>query len=68
MKILFSRGGQPGLGMHIIGQQATELIHYGMELVESRRDLRHIIGAVFNFPTLHELYKRAAYEAWEKAG
>jgi NAD(P) transhydrogenase len=68
LKILFSPADQTVLGVHIIGEQATELIHYGMELVESRRDLRHIIGAVFNFPTLHELYKYAAYEAWEKRG
>jgi NAD(P) transhydrogenase len=68
LKILFDRTDQTVLGVHIIGQQATELIHYGMELVEGRRNLKHIIGAVFNFPTLHELYKRAAYEAWEKHG
>ena len=66
LKILFSKTDQTILGVHIIGEQATELIHYGMELLESHRDLRHIIGTVFNFPPLHELYKRAAYEAWEK--
>jgi NAD(P) transhydrogenase len=65
LKILFSSDEQIVLGVHIIGIQATELIHYGMELVESRRDLRNIMGSVFNFPTLHELYKHAAYAAWE---
>ncbi len=68
LKILFSKADQTILGVHFIGDQATELIHYGMELIESRRNLRHIIGTVFNFPTLHELYKCAAYEAWEKSG
>ena len=56
--------GQNGriLGVHIFGHQATELIHYGMELVDGRKTLRHVLGTVFNFPTLHELYKQAAYD------
>lgn len=68
LKMLFNCTDQIVIGVHLIGEQATELIHYGMELVESGRDLKHIIGTVFNFPTLHELYKRAAYEAWEEIG
>ena len=66
LKIIYHRASRVVLGVHIIGTKATEMIHYGMELIEAGRDLRHIIGAVFNYPTLHELYKRAAYEAWEK--
>jgi NAD(P) transhydrogenase len=54
------------LGVHIFGHQATELIHYGMELVDGRKTLRHVLGAVFNFPTLHELYKHAAYDIWTR--
>lgn len=68
LKILFSAGDHTVLGVHIIGIRATELIHYGMELVECRRDLGHIIGTVFNYPTLHELYKHAAYQAWQDMG
>jgi NAD(P) transhydrogenase len=68
LKMLFNSADQKVIGVHIIGQQATELIHYGMELVESGRDLKHVIGTVFNFPTLHEIYKHAAYEAWEGIG
>lgn len=64
LKLIYDRKDRTVLGVHIIGAQATELIHYGMELVEDRKTLGHITGEVFNFPTLHELYKQAAYAAW----
>ncbi len=51
-------------GVHIFGVHATELIHYGMEMVENRETLGRVLGTVFNYPTLHELYKYAAYEIW----
>jgi len=66
LKIVHEPSAQTVLGVHIIGPQAAELIHYGMELVENRESLAHVTGTVFNFPTLHELYKYAAYSAWEK--
>jgi len=50
------------LGVHIIGIAATELIHFGMELVKNEKTIRQILGCVFNFPTLHELYRNAAYK------
>jgi NAD(P) transhydrogenase len=51
------------LGVHIIGKNATELIHYGMELVREEKKLDHLLSTVFNYPTLHSLYKYAAYDA-----
>jgi NAD(P) transhydrogenase len=62
LKIICERHTQEILGVHIIGESATELIHYGMELVENHEPLKRILGTVFNFPTLHELYKYAAYD------
>lgn len=50
-------------GCHIIGQGATELIHYGCLLVQDKKTLWNIVGQVFNYPTLHDLYKYAAYDA-----
>jgi NAD(P) transhydrogenase len=66
LKLVLDRKTQRVLGAHIFGHQATELIHYGMELIEGQRTLRHILGSVFNFPTLHELYKYAAYQVWSE--
>lgn len=51
------------LGVHIIGPMATELVHYGIDLVERKKSLYDLIRSVFNFPTLHDLYKYAAYDA-----
>ncbi len=67
LKLVYDRKNRTVLGVHLIGPQATELIHYGMELVEDRKTLAHITAEVFNFPTLHELYKQAAYAAWTQA-
>ena len=50
------------LGVHIIGRIATEIIHYGVILVEDKKTLHHVISQVFNCPTLHDLYKYAAYD------
>jgi NAD(P) transhydrogenase len=49
-------------GVHIIGNIATELIQYGVTLVEHKKTLYDLIGKVFNYPTLHDLYKYAAYD------
>lgn len=50
------------LGVHIIGHLATELIHHGLELIAGKKTLDDVIGKVYNFPTLHDLYKYAAYD------
>jgi NAD(P) transhydrogenase len=62
LKLVFSRDELRILGVHIIGHLATELIHYGVMLVEEKKTLHDLIGQVFNFPTLHELYKYAGYD------
>ena len=64
LKLVLDAQSRVVLGAHIFGLHATELIHYGMELVENREPLVRVLGTVFNFPTLHELYKYAAYEIW----
>ncbi len=62
LKLIFSRDELRILGVHAIGHIATELIHYGVMLVEEKKNLNDLIGQVFNFPTLHELYKYAGYD------
>ena len=63
LKLIVAKGSKQILGVHIIGHLATELIHYGMELVRDKKSLDQIISTVFNYPTLHGLYKYAAYDA-----
>jgi NAD(P) transhydrogenase len=62
LKLVFHKDDLKVCGVHIIGHIATEIIHFGLELVESEQTLYDIIGKVFNFPTLHDLYKYAAYD------
>jgi NAD(P) transhydrogenase len=62
LKLVFSKEDLRILGVHIIGHIATELIHYGVMLVEEKKNLNDVIQQVFNYPTLHDLYKYAAYD------
>ena len=62
MKLIFDKKTMVILGVHIIGQLATEIIHYGLTLVKDKRTVNDIISTVFNYPTLHDLYKYAAYD------
>lgn len=62
LKLVFETKQMSILGVHIIGINATEIIHYGLSLVENHKDLNYIISVAFNYPTLHDLYKYAAYD------
>ncbi|MEM6361741.1 MAG: Si-specific NAD(P)(+) transhydrogenase [Bacteroidota bacterium] len=62
LKLIFDRKTKVIKGVHIIGYQATELIHYGMQLVREEKTLDSLIATVFNYPTLHDLYKYASYD------
>jgi NAD(P) transhydrogenase len=63
LKLLFREDDMTLLGVHILGEQATELVHVGLTalLVKSKVDL--FIHTCYNYPTLTELYKYAAYDA-----
>lgn len=62
LKLVFDAGDRTILGVHIMGNIATELVHYGMALVRERKTLDQVIATVFNYPTLHDLYKYASYD------
>ena len=62
MKILFAPITLEIIGVHLIGYMASELIHYGMELLINKKKVTDVISRVFNYPTLHDLYKYACYD------
>ncbi len=62
LKIIFTKEDRVLRGVHIVGYLATELIHHGMDLIENKKTLMDIIGNVYNYPSLHDLYKYAAYD------
>jgi NAD(P) transhydrogenase len=62
LKLIFRADTKQLLGVQIFGENATELIHLGMAVLESGGAIDAFIEMVFNFPTLSELYKYAAYD------
>jgi NAD(P) transhydrogenase len=62
LKLIFRPDNKQLLGVQILGENATELIHLGMSVLESGGTIDTFIELVFNFPTLSELYKYAAYD------
>jgi NAD(P) transhydrogenase len=63
LKLLFHRDDLRLLGVHVMGEQATEVVHIGLMamMTDSTADLFN--RACFNYPTLGDLYKHAAYDA-----
>lgn len=66
LKMLFSLEDRKLLGVHIIGEGATELLHIGQAVLELDGTLDYFISTVFNYPTLAEAYKVAALDAYNR--
>ncbi len=62
VKLLFRPADQRLLGVHIIGEHASELIHIGQACLFYGGTIDFFIQSVFNFPALSDLYKYAAYD------
>ncbi len=67
-KMLFHRETRKLLGVHCIGTQATELVHIGQAALILGGGLEYFLETVFNYPTLAECYKVAAYNAANRLG
>lgn len=66
LKMLFSIETQKLLGVHIIGEGATELVHIGQAVISLGGTLDYFVQTVFNYPTLAEAYKVAALDAYNR--
>jgi len=62
LKLIFARADKKLLGVSMIGENATELIHIGMMVLDKGLSIDEFIEQVFNYPTLSETYKYAAYD------
>ncbi len=65
-KMLFHRETRKLLGIHVIGTGATELIHVGQAVMGLGGGLDYFLNTIFNYPTLAECYKVAAFDAANK--
>jgi NAD(P) transhydrogenase len=68
LKIVFHRDTRHLLGVHIIGEGASELLHIGQAVMALGGTLDYFIDTVFNYPTLAEAYKTAAYNGINRLG
>jgi NAD(P) transhydrogenase len=62
VKLVFDRASLKLLGVHVMGERASELIHIGQACMHFGGSIEYFIQAVFNYPTLSETYKVAAYD------
>jgi len=63
VKLVFERGSRQLIGTHCLGDRATELVHIGQAIIMLKGTVETLIEMVFNYPTLSECYKYAAYDA-----
>jgi NAD(P) transhydrogenase len=63
LKLLFRREDLRLVGVHVIGEQATELVHIGMMAMRAGGGTDLFLHTCFNYPTLGNLYKQATYKA-----
>lgn len=69
IKLIFAPQDKKLLGAHIIGEQASELIHIAAHVMLVHGTIDAFIQSVYNYPTLSDLYKYAAYDGlgnWER--
>lgn len=62
-KLVVHRGTRRLIGVHLIGDRASELVHIGQSVMHMGGSVDVFIEMVFNYPTLAESYKYAAYAA-----
>jgi NAD(P) transhydrogenase len=66
LKLLFDRHSRKLLGVHILGQRATEIVHIGQAVMAYGGTIEYFRDTVFNYPTLAEAYKVAALDGLNK--
>lgn len=66
LKLLYNRADMKLLGIHVIGELATEIIHIGLMVMLTDHTAEVFVEACFNTPTLSMLYKNATHDALRK--
>jgi NAD(P) transhydrogenase len=62
IKVIFSPTDKKLLGVHIIGEQASELIHFASQAMTAHGTIDTFLDEVYNYPTLTGAYEQAAYD------
>ena len=67
LKLIFHRETREILGVHIIGEGATELLHIGQAVMILKGTIDYFVETVFNYPTLAECYKAGGIQRHQQA-
>ncbi|MBV9521566.1 MAG: Si-specific NAD(P)(+) transhydrogenase [Alphaproteobacteria bacterium] len=68
LKLIFHSETRKLLGVHIIGEGASELVHIGQAVLAFNGTIDYFVNTVFNYPTLAECYKVAAFDGVNRLG
>ena len=68
LKLIFGLDDHKLLGVHIIGDGASELVHIGQAVLAFGGTIEYFVNTVFNYPTLAECYKTAAFDGVNRLG
>jgi len=66
MKLLVDRSSRALLGVHIIGESASELVHIGQMVMNCGAGVDLLASTVYNYPTLAHCYKNAALDCLQQ--
>lgn len=67
LKLVFMKGSLKLLGVHIFGNEASNLLHLGQSVMAYDGDIRYFTQHVMNYPTLGEAYRIAAFNGFNRA-
>ncbi|MDE3086506.1 MAG: Si-specific NAD(P)(+) transhydrogenase [Acidobacteriota bacterium] len=62
VKLVVDRDSRRVLGVHVVGESATELVHHGQAVLHFEGTVDYFIHATFDVPTMSDAYKYAAYD------
>ncbi|TMF02383.1 MAG: Si-specific NAD(P)(+) transhydrogenase [Chloroflexi bacterium] len=68
LKLIFHLDTHELLGVHIIGEGASELVHISQAVLSFNGPIEYFVNTVFNYPTLAECYKTAAFDGINRLG
>jgi NAD(P) transhydrogenase len=66
VKLVFRASNRQLIGAHILGEEATELIHIAQAVLHNGGTIDEFIDTTFNFPTRADAYKYAAYDGLQR--
>ena len=67
LKLVFRNDNLKLLGVHVIGEQASDMVHVGQTVMAFDGDIKYFIERVLNYPTYAEAYKIAAFNGLNRA-